>query len=176
MNVNHEHGDADATAPLAPRERLTRFLSAASLYNRRGSFVPWSSRRTLDMARVGDDKAGFSMRDDDPSPHRVEVIAWGFWTIEVAAAFASTVIARIRERPRGVQLLLDMSELKPMREQGQDAFATLIRALPSLGVVKTQVVTTSPLTRLQLVRVATQTGVGSTIEWINSTNALVRDN
>jgi len=127
------------------------------------------------MARVGDDKAGFSIRDDEPTPQRIEVIGWGFWSIEVAAAFASTVMGRIRERPRGQEVLLDMSELKPMREQGQDAFANVIRALPGLGVIKTQVITTSPLTRLQLMRVATQAGVGSAIEWINATSALVRN-
>lgn len=125
------------------------------------------------MTRIGDDTAGFSIRNDDAVPGRILITAWGFWSVDVATVFASTAIARIRERPKGAQILLDMRELKPMREQGQEAFATLLRALPGLGVVKTQILTTSPLTRLQLVRVATQPGIAA-IEWLNETSSLAR--
>ena len=126
------------------------------------------------MDRVGDDQSGFSIRYD-PVDGRIEVTGRGFWNVEVATAFATTVMAALRERPEAKQLLLDMGELKPMREEGQKSFANLIRALPSLGITRTHIVTTSQLTKLQLVRIATETGTSASIQWINSINALARN-
>jgi hypothetical protein len=126
------------------------------------------------MDRIGDDQAGFSVRYD-PLDGRTEVTGWGFWNVEVATAFAAKVMAALRERSEPSQLLLDLAELKPMREEGQKSFASLIRALPSLGVTRTHIVTTSSLTKLQLVRIATETGTSAHILWLNSTNALSRN-
>ena len=126
------------------------------------------------MDRIGDDQSGFSIRYD-PVDGRIEVTGWGFWNVEVATTFATTVMAALRGRPEAKQLLLDMGELKPMREEGQKSFANLIRALPSLGVTRAHIATTSQLTELQLVRIATETGTSTTIHWISSTNALARN-
>ena len=126
------------------------------------------------MDRIGDDQAGFSIRYD-PVVGQVEVAGWGFWNVDVATAFATKVMAALRERPEAKQLLLDMGELKPMRDEGQKSFANLIRVLPSLGVVRTHIATTSQLTKLQLVRIATETGTSASIQWVHSTNALARN-
>lgn len=126
------------------------------------------------MDRIGDDQAGFSVRYD-PVDGRTEVTGWGFWNVEVATNFATKVMTALRERPEAKALLLDLGELKPMREEGQKSFANLIRALPSLGITRTHIVTTSQLTKLQLVRIATETGTSATIQWISSTNALARN-
>jgi hypothetical protein len=126
------------------------------------------------MDRIGDDQAGFSV-GYDPVRGIIEVIAWGFWTADVATAFATKVASACRERPGSTSLVLDMKELKPMREEGQRSFATLVRALPSLGVSRASVVTTSQLTKLQLMRLATENGAGAQIEWVNGTNGLGRN-
>jgi hypothetical protein len=125
------------------------------------------------MDRTGDDLAGFSVRYD-PVDGRTEVTGWGFWSVEVATNFATKVMTALRERPEAKALLLDLGELKPMREEGQKSFANLLRALPALGITRTHIVTTSSLTKMQLMRIATETGTSATIQWINSTNALAR--
>ena len=124
------------------------------------------------MHRVGDDTAGFSV--DFPLTGGVLILGWGFWNPQVAKVFATTAIEALRGQQRGKALMLDMRELKPMREEGQRSFSDLLRALPTLGIARTSIVTTNPLTRLQLVRLVTETGAGS-IDWISATNNLMRD-
>ncbi len=116
------------------------------------------------MLRVGDENAGFSV--DAPFVGNVRVTGWGFWSVEVASAFASAVVNACRSQPRGATLAIDMSGLKPMREQGQEAFALLLRSLEALGISQTSVVTTNPLTKLQLVRIASESAAGARVEWI----------
>jgi len=125
------------------------------------------------MDRVGDDLAGFSF-SQDTSNDTFEVRAWGFWNVDVAVAFGSQVLAALRARGRWKRLVLDMSDLKPMREEGQRAFADLLRSLPSVGVLGTSVVTTSHLTKLQLARIATESGRGD-IQWLSAKVPIARD-
>ena len=74
------------------------------------------------MQRVGDDTAGFSV---DASPAGgVSARGWGFWSAEVAMAFASTVIEACRGREQGSKLLLDMRDLNFMNSSG---ILTLVR-------------------------------------------------
>jgi hypothetical protein len=124
------------------------------------------------MQRIGDDTTGFTV--EVPSPGTVRVTGWGFWSIDVALAFANAVSDSVRTQPRGVKLSIDMSKLKPMREQGQQAFAALMRALKELGVGQTQVVTANPLTKLQLVRLATESAPAARIEWTDEAMSLGR--
>jgi hypothetical protein len=126
------------------------------------------------MERVGDEQAGFSF-SSDPSRDTFEVRAWGFWNVDVAAAFGTNVLAALRTRARWKRLVLDMSDLKPMREEGQRAFATLLRSLPSAGVAGTSVVTTSHLTKLQLARIAMESAKGTDIEWVTAKVDVSRD-
>ena|SRR5688572_33413618 len=121
------------------------------------------------MDRIGDDQAGFSV-GYDPVRGIILVIAWGFWNTEVATAFAPKVATACREQKAATGLVLDMKDLKPMREEGQRSFATLMKSLPSLGISRASVLTTSHLTKLQLVRLATENGAGAGVEWISGTN------
>lgn len=126
------------------------------------------------MERVGDEQAGFSF-SSDPSRDTFEVRAWGFWSADVATAFGTNVLAALRTRARWKRLVLDMSDLKPMREEGQRAFATLLRSLPGAGVAGTSVVTTSHLTKLQLARIAMESAKGADIEWVTAKVDVSRD-
>ena len=124
------------------------------------------------MQRIGDDTTGFTV--EVASPGSIRVAAWGFWSIDVALAFANAVSDAVRGQPRGATLRIDMSRLKPMREQGQQAFGALMRALRELGVTQTQVVTANPLTKLQLVRLASESAPGARIEWTDQATDLGR--
>lgn len=116
------------------------------------------------MQRVGDESAGFTVEVNEP--HRVHVRAWGFWSIEVASAFEPTVAEACRAGGKGATLVLDMSEVKPMREEGQQAVSRLVRALPTLGITRASILTTNPLTKLQLVRLVTESRTSATIDWV----------
>ncbi len=124
------------------------------------------------MLRVGDDTAGFSV--DFTSTDGIVVNGWGFWDPEVALAFAATVLEACQDQRAGATLTLDMSELKPMREEGQQSFSQVLRSLWQLGISQTSIVTSNPLTKLQLVRLATESSTYSAIQWITATNRLGR--
>jgi hypothetical protein len=123
------------------------------------------------MERIGDELAGFSV-DSAPS-QGVRVKGWGFWSVEVATAFAGAVLDAVRNQPRGAPLTLDLADLKPMRDEGQQALSRVLRAAPSLGTGSTSIVTTNPLTRLQLVRLASESGAD--VRWLSGTTAVARD-
>jgi hypothetical protein len=58
-----------------------------------------------------------------------------------------------------------MTQLKPMRDEGQQSFSTLLRELPSLGIASTTIMTENQLTRLQLRRLVSQFSARSTIRF-----------
>jgi threonine/homoserine efflux transporter RhtA len=68
-----------------------------------------------------------------------------------------------------------MRDLKPMREEGQKSFASLVRALPSLAVTRATVVTSSQLTKLQLVRLAAENATSIGVDWVTNPNQLARN-
>lgn len=107
------------------------------------------------MALVGDEKSGFSV-DFDASSATVRVRGWGFWSPAVAAAFCPAVENACRDRAAGLTLVMDMNDLKPMREEGQASFSTLVTLLPRLGITKASATSTNQLTKLQLLRVASE--------------------
>lgn len=109
------------------------------------------------MRRVGDDAAGFSV-DVDADKEEVHVVGWGFWNAQVAQEFDQVVVGECRRAPSGSRLLLDMSDLKPMRDEGQKAFSTMVRMLQVLDIRHTSVKTASQLTKLQLMRIALEAG------------------
>ncbi len=107
------------------------------------------------MKQIGDDLAGFSV-DVDVAANEVRVKGWGFWTASIATAFQTVVPDACRNRPHGASLAFDMTGLKPMRDEGQQAFGVVLGALPKLGITEASVSTTSQMTRLQLARIAGQ--------------------
>jgi len=116
------------------------------------------------IARVGDNEAGFSV-NIDPSGNTVEVRAWGFWSVTVAAQFGDTVSQACLSCAKGATLVMEMSDLKPMRDEGQDSFEQLMKSLPRLGLSKTLITTTNQLTKLQLLRLVSQSGVKNLVQF-----------
>ncbi len=103
------------------------------------------------MDRVGDDLAGFSI-DYDSTASVVSVRGWGFWSPEVATNFGIRVCEACTNRPKGTRLVLELTALKPMREEGQRSFTSLLAVLSNLRVAATVVATGNHLTKLQLMR------------------------
>jgi hypothetical protein len=113
---------------------------------------------------VGDDRAGFSLSFDVAS-NTVHVLGWGFWSTEVAMAFPEAVreACRVRVKPA---LVLDMNELKPMREEGQRCFGNLIGALRGLALSSAVIRTQNQLTRLQLVRIVAERSAKDCVRFV----------
>jgi hypothetical protein len=61
-----------------------------------------------------------------------------------------------------------------MRDEGQQSFRQLLRALSGAGITRVSIVTTNPLTKLQLVRLVAESRTQSSIEWVVGTNPLGR--
>ncbi len=107
------------------------------------------------VQRMGDGQAGFSVAFDAATA-AVRVRAWGFMSPEVAGAFGILVKDACRASPKGSALVMDMTELKPMRDEGQDSFRVLMDALPTLHMSNITALVTSQLVKLQLLRIANQ--------------------
>lgn len=107
------------------------------------------------MQHFGDEGAGFSV-DFDLLTTTVGVRAWGFWGADVAAAFGPAVRDACRDKPPGTLLLLNMTELKPMREEGQLSFGALLAQLPELGIAGLRIRTGSQLMKLQVMRLSSE--------------------
>ena len=116
------------------------------------------------MTKIGDDQAGFSAVFD-PAVSAIRVRGWGFWSAEVATAFAGTVVEACQAGPKGKTLLMDMTGLKPMRDEGQQSFGKLMARLPKLGVARVTVAIDNPLTKLQLLRLVTEHGRKESVEF-----------
>jgi hypothetical protein len=115
------------------------------------------------MQRYGDDDAGFSILPDTGGG--VRVVGWGFWTAELAHSFDKAVLSACRQVNAG-RLTLDMGQLKPMREEGQQAFASLFSMLKLVGVAEASVRTESHLTKLQLLRIARESGPKDSVQFV----------
>jgi hypothetical protein len=107
------------------------------------------------VQQLGDASAGFAVALD-PSTKGMHIRAWGFWNVEVAMAFGRIAVAECRSSPGISAVVMDMKELKPMREEGQWSFGELISILVQLAIPLVEVETGSQLTRLQLMRIVNQ--------------------
>jgi hypothetical protein len=126
------------------------------------------------MKSFGDANAGFSA-EFVSELGVIRVRGWGFWSASVSTSFPTAVYEVCKASPKGSLLVMDMNELKPLREEGQKSFGDVLRMLPGLGVARTSIVTTSQLTRLQLLRLVTECGMKNTIEFTSSQAAGPRD-
>jgi hypothetical protein len=120
------------------------------------------------MPTFGTDADGFSITFDEPS-RLLRVRAYGFWSPEVAATFAASVIEACRPPRRPKELVVDAADLKPQREEGQAALRSVFAALPGLGIGRASVLTGNALTKLQLLRLANAAPTRAMIEF--TTNA-----
>ena len=101
--------------------------------------------------RVGDDAAGFTIA---ASGNVVRLVGWGFWSPEVASQLDLHVLRACDRDPGLSELVLDLTELKPMRDEGQ---LGMVHLLQSLGSIRVTIITRSQLTRLQLMRLVKET-------------------
>jgi hypothetical protein len=120
------------------------------------------------MDSVGDENAGFSFGFDSVNG-AFEVRAWGFWNADIAKTFGSRVVGMLGQQLGAKRLVFEMTALKPMREEGQQSFANVCRALRNLGVTSMTVVTSSQLTKLQLARIVTESGASANVQWLSAT-------
>ena len=114
--------------------------------------------------QVGDASGGYSVSADAESGE-VQVTAWGFWSIDVATNFRPTLLeacaARLSKR-----LVLDMRTLRPMRDEGQQSVSAVLAALPGLGIERATIITSSQLTKLQLLRIVRESVAKDRVDFI----------
>lgn len=126
--------------------------------------LEWKGRVTRTGKQVGDAAGGFSV-NGDATAAEVFVNAWGFWSVDVAAAFRSTVLDACT--PLAFKrLVLDFRALRPMRDEGQQGVSAVMAALPRLGIERATVITASQLTKLQLLRIVRETSAKDRVEFI----------
>ena len=102
---------------------------------------------------VGDSEGGFVVAPLD-SNAVVRIRGWGFWPSHVANALVDSVFEAFPLGRKPAQIVIDAAALKPQRDEGQAAFAALFDRLAKLGGVRVDILVTSPLTKLQLARIA----------------------
>jgi hypothetical protein len=61
---------------------------------------------------------------------------------------------------------MDVRQLKPMREEGQDGFGEFLAELGTLGVERVSVLTASHLTKLQLLRIVKERAPADSVKFV----------
>ncbi|NUP06741.1 MAG: hypothetical protein HOW73_11865 [Polyangiaceae bacterium] len=115
----------------------------------------------------GTEAAGFSL-DLDAASHSLRVRVWGFWKRDVTDIFAQTVLDACRPTARITHLVMDANDLKPQREEGQAAFATLLEGVRKHGIDRVSIVTRNALTRLQLTRIAHDSTANDVVRFVET--------
>lgn len=115
----------------------------------------------------GDPAGGFKTVVDQRS---VRIVAWGFWSVAVAGEFHRAVLTACTSAPEISSLHFDMTLLKPMRDEGQEGFGNLMGALPALEVSRVTILVSSPLTRLQLLRIAREKAPKDLVQFIETSD------
>lgn len=112
------------------------------------------------MESFGSEEEGFAVGVSDVV-RAVHVRVWGFWGADTATVFPKRVLDSYRQ---GYAITVDATALKPLREVGETAFADLMTALSRQGVQRVTVRVSSPLSRLQLIRIARGCSLGSMMQ------------
>jgi hypothetical protein len=114
--------------------------------------------------RGGTDESGYSV-SFDAAARTIRLDAWGFWSLEVCSTFAKALLDTCR-RSAGVRRLeIETTRLKPLREEGESAWAMALGALPSAGI-EVIVVKTNSLTKLQLLRIARHSASKDLVQFV----------
>jgi hypothetical protein len=115
------------------------------------------------MHQAGDTEAGFEVAFD-AATRTVRVDAWGFWRIGIAPSFRDTVLDACRGGNNATRLHMEMVRLKPLREEGEEAWLDILTKVPNEGI-EAIVVTTNSLTKLQLLRIARQSASKNIVQF-----------
>ncbi len=117
------------------------------------------------MREIGNEAEGFSV-NGEPKEKRICVVGWGFWSVEVALSFYQAVCLECWDLDFDKHLTLDMTRLKPMRDEGQAAIVQLTANLGKLRIVSVSVETRSELTKLQFLRLVKVEGGSIPVSFI----------
>jgi hypothetical protein len=116
------------------------------------------------MDRTGTDESGFGL-DFDARAQTIRVEAWGFWPIDVCSAFGRALIGACRSSAGVRRVEMETTRLKPLREEGEAAWATVLAAMPGAGI-EAIVVKCNSLTKLQLLRIASKSASKSLVQFV----------
>lgn len=114
------------------------------------------------IARVGERGSGFVV-ELDPQDGCLRTTGEGFWSEEVASAFFPTVSEALQAHPKVSRFVFDFRALKPLRDGGQLGFEQLLRLLAMRLHPAVSILTASPLTKLQLLRIVKESG---SVAWV----------
>jgi len=105
------------------------------------------------LTQHGDESEGFTI---DNGGDFVLVTARGFWSAETADKMAESVLTALAGRRQ--PLIFELSELRPLRDEGQLAFKALFKRALARGTPRIVVRSASAMTKLQMMRIARETG------------------
>lgn len=101
------------------------------------------------MSTHGDTAEGFTIESGGGV---VLVTAWGFWSVEFVPEFLPPVMAALEAAAKGSELVIDLKDLRPLRDEGQAAFRQLMSRALAHGVGTIELRGASALTKLQMLR------------------------
>lgn len=112
------------------------------------------------MSTHGDSDQGFTIESGGEG---VSVMTWGFWSVDFVPQFLPAVLAALErwaaeQKGRGVTLVIDLKQLRPLRDEGQAAFRTLMTRVLADGVTSLELKGASALTKLQMLRLIRELG------------------
>lgn len=99
---------------------------------------------------VGGEAGGFRVTGTPNAALRIET--WGYWSPEVASAFARDAPPLAQRLAPTAMFTLDATNLKPQGADGQEAMRALLRALAPLSFAKAVVLASNVLTSMQIAR------------------------
>lgn len=82
----------------------------------------------------------------------LSVATWGFWSADFVAEFLPAVLAALERRGKGPSLVIDLKQLRPLRDEGQTAFRSLMTRVLSDESARLELRGASALTKLQMLR------------------------
>jgi hypothetical protein len=114
----------------------------------------------------GDAESGFAVAAADVAIGTVHVEGWGFWSIGMAPKFRDAVLSACVGPTKATRVEMELMRLKPLREEGEEAWLQVLARLPGHGI-RAIVVATNSLTKLQLLRLARLSASKDMIEFVN---------
>ncbi|MET0789926.1 MAG: hypothetical protein ABW061_00265 [Polyangiaceae bacterium] len=109
-----------------------------------------------DVPSTESEAAGFRVA---VAPTLLSINAWGYWTPEMANAFAREATAIGQKLTRVSAFVLDAADMKPQGPEGQQALRVLFRALATMDIVKGTFIANNLFTKMQLVRLLRECGL-----------------
>lgn len=96
----------------------------------------------------------------------LRIVGYGFWASDTAKDFFPSVRDALLAHPNVSRVVFDFRTLKPLRDEGQHGFLQILVALGSLTHPNVCVLTSSPLTKLQLLRIVKESGCSNWVEFL----------